>query len=373
MDNIAKFCKMTVFERRGDRVLVLLSSGNLAGTQAVIGVLNQRCADAGIPNLWNARTMFDVARLVADAMRDIERRDGAYLQENEVGFNASFIVGGQIAASRCACSASTPRATSSRRRRHALPADRRDQVRQADHRPRRLARDAARGRHQVRPGVVRLDDAQQPVGRDADRSHLLRARQLRGDQAPALRRGRRVFQRAEPRLERWHAQGLSGACASWNGDPVDAPSPFVVTCEHGGNRIPAAYRRHFEDRDALLNSHRGYDAGALVMAKALARALAAPLVASTTSRLLVDLNRSIGHPRLHSEATRRADVAVRARIVERHYRPYRDKVDRAIERAIAQARSRDPHLVAQLHARARRRGPERGRRAALRSLPRRRA
>ena len=41
--------------------------------------------------------MFDVAMLVADAMRDIERRDGAYLQENEAGFNASFIVGGQIA------------------------------------------------------------------------------------------------------------------------------------------------------------------------------------------------------------------------------------------------------------------------------------
>jgi len=40
--------------------------------------------------------MFDVAMLVADAMRDIERRDGEYLQENEIGFNASFIVGGQI-------------------------------------------------------------------------------------------------------------------------------------------------------------------------------------------------------------------------------------------------------------------------------------
>jgi putative proteasome-type protease len=97
MDNIAKFCKMTVFERRGDRVIVLLSSGNLAGTQAVIGVLNQRCAagDAST-HLWNAPTMFDIAMIVADAMRDIERRDGEYLQENEVGFNASFIVGGQI-------------------------------------------------------------------------------------------------------------------------------------------------------------------------------------------------------------------------------------------------------------------------------------
>src|SRR6266436_3609395 len=97
MDNIAKFCKMTVFERPGDRVIVLLSSGNLAGTQAVIGVLNQRCVDASAgKNLWSARTMFDVAMLVADAMRDIERRDGEYLQENEIGFNASFIVGGQI-------------------------------------------------------------------------------------------------------------------------------------------------------------------------------------------------------------------------------------------------------------------------------------
>ena len=97
VDNFAKFCKMTVFERRGDRVIVLLSSGSLAGTQAVIGVLNQRCTDdSGNPNLWTARTMFDVAMLVADAMRDIERRDGAYLEESDMRFNASFIVGGQI-------------------------------------------------------------------------------------------------------------------------------------------------------------------------------------------------------------------------------------------------------------------------------------
>src|ERR1041384_4423108 len=96
LDNIAKFCKMTVFERRGDRVIVLLSSGNLAGTQAVIGILNQRCvAGDAIASLWTARTMFDVAVLVADAVRDIERRDGQYLHESEA-FNASFIVGGQL-------------------------------------------------------------------------------------------------------------------------------------------------------------------------------------------------------------------------------------------------------------------------------------
>jgi putative proteasome-type protease len=97
MDNILKFCKMTVFERRGNRVIVLLSSGNLAGTQAVISVLTQRCSDGdAAANIMGARTMFDVVRLVADAMRDIEKRDAGYLGKHDVRFNASFIVGGQI-------------------------------------------------------------------------------------------------------------------------------------------------------------------------------------------------------------------------------------------------------------------------------------
>ena len=97
VDNFAKFCKMTLFERAGDRVIVLLSSGSLAGTQAVIGVLRQRCdLDDATPNLWTARTMFDVAMVVSDAMRAIERRDGSYLEESDLVFNASFILGGQI-------------------------------------------------------------------------------------------------------------------------------------------------------------------------------------------------------------------------------------------------------------------------------------
>ena len=97
MDSVAKFCKMTVFERPGNRVIVLLSSGNLAGTQAVISVLKQRCADgAADTNLFGARTMFDVVRLVSDAMREIEDHDADYLEANNVQFNASFIVGGQI-------------------------------------------------------------------------------------------------------------------------------------------------------------------------------------------------------------------------------------------------------------------------------------
>jgi putative proteasome-type protease len=97
VDNFAKFCKMTVFERPGDRVIVLLSSGNLAGTQAIISVLTQRCADGpAVTNLLGAKTMFDVVRLVSDAMRETEQRDAEYLEGSKVGFNASFIVGGQL-------------------------------------------------------------------------------------------------------------------------------------------------------------------------------------------------------------------------------------------------------------------------------------
>ena len=97
IDNFAKFCKMTVFERLGDRVIVLLSSGNLAGTQAIISVLKQRGeSKEGTPNLWTARTMFDVAVLVSDATRDVEHRDGMHLKGSDLAFNASFIFGGQI-------------------------------------------------------------------------------------------------------------------------------------------------------------------------------------------------------------------------------------------------------------------------------------
>ena len=96
---------------------------------------------------------------------------------------------------------------------------------------------------------------------------------------------------------------------------------FIITCEHGGNRIPAPYRRLCREQRALLDSHRGYDPGSLVMAKALASAYRAPLVASTVSRLLIDLNRSIGHPQLFSAATRGAPAETRAQIVEQYYGP----------------------------------------------------
>jgi predicted N-formylglutamate amidohydrolase len=109
---------------------------------------------------------------------------------------------------------------------------------------------------------------------------------------------------------------------------------MVITCEHGGNRIPEPYRFLFHDHQALLDSHRGFDPGALCMAKELATAFAAPLVTSTVSRLLVDLNRSVGHPRLHSEAIRNAPDEIRQQILKQYYQPYREHAESLVRQAI---------------------------------------
>ena len=98
VDNFAMFCKLNVFECPGDRAIVLLSSGNLAGTQAVISVLRQRGEPPGgdRASIWKASTMFDVAVIVSDAVRDIERRNPKRGATRAGPFNASFIIGGQI-------------------------------------------------------------------------------------------------------------------------------------------------------------------------------------------------------------------------------------------------------------------------------------
>ena len=88
----------------------------------------------------------------------------------------------------------------------------------------------------------------------------------------------------------------------------------------------------------LLNSHHGYDPGALKMARSLASALDAPLVASTISRLLIDLNRPAGHPQLYSAVTRNAPAEVRAEIASRHHQPYLAEVERLVRKLVARGR-----------------------------------
>lgn len=110
---------------------------------------------------------------------------------------------------------------------------------------------------------------------------------------------------------------------------------LVITCEHGGNDIPAAYRHCFEGQNAVLQSHRGFDAGALLMAEDLAKSFDAPLISTTVSRLLVDLNRSEHNRTLHGTAIRQLPAAERQHILARYYQPYRSQAEDAIRQTLA--------------------------------------
>lgn len=97
VDQIARFSKMRIFARDGDRVIVTLSSGNLSITQNALNTLDQRARGGDNQlNLWNAPSMFDIARLIGDAVREVRARDGAYLTQNNIDASANFLVGGQI-------------------------------------------------------------------------------------------------------------------------------------------------------------------------------------------------------------------------------------------------------------------------------------
>lgn len=98
----------------------------------------------------------------------------------------------------------------------------------------------------------------------------------------------------------------------------------MVTCEHGGNHIPEAYHSAFEGADDILNSHRGYDAGALPLARSLAAGLGAHLCYSETSRLLIDLNRSMSNSEVWSEYSRGLPSD---EIIAGYYSPYRNDVE----------------------------------------------
>src|SRR6187402_1337777 len=83
VDHIATFTKMRVYEKKDDRVIVALSSGNLAMTQGVTNILDRhaRIGDED-ESIWNVQSMYDAAALVGDALREMQRRDGPFLQQH---------------------------------------------------------------------------------------------------------------------------------------------------------------------------------------------------------------------------------------------------------------------------------------------------
>ena len=100
LDQISSFRKMMVYENMGDRFMVLLSAGNLSISQSVCEILQVtklRTSDGEEPiTIWNATSMFDVARVLGAAVRQVFERDGESLQRSGVDFNVSMIIGGQI-------------------------------------------------------------------------------------------------------------------------------------------------------------------------------------------------------------------------------------------------------------------------------------
>jgi len=108
---------------------------------------------------------------------------------------------------------------------------------------------------------------------------------------------------------------------------------LVLTCEHAGKRVPREHAALFRGASAVLASHRGWDPGALELARRMARRTGSELHACTWTRLLVEPNRSAHNPRIWSSFTRALPRAERERILERYWKPHRRAVEAAVDAA----------------------------------------
>jgi len=104
IDHVSTFSKMRIFEKPGERIIVLLSTGNLATTQATVTLLEEQIQlsveDQKTPSLMTVSSLFRAARLVSEAQRSVYRIDAAALKDAGIDGNATFIIGGQIAGER---------------------------------------------------------------------------------------------------------------------------------------------------------------------------------------------------------------------------------------------------------------------------------
>ncbi len=113
------------------------------------------------------------------------------------------------------------------------------------------------------------------------------------------------------------------------------PVRLLVTCEHATRHVPVRWRARLAIPAEILESHRGWDPGAVGLARLIARRHDAELIEGGVSRLIVELNRSPRHPRLWSEFSRGLSGAEKEALLERYYRPYRERVRRLVAEAIA--------------------------------------
>ena len=97
VDHVSSYRKMHLFAAEGERGIVILCSGNLSVTQSTISLLDQNARNPDSSRtVMNVTSMYEVAELTGNALREVRQRDGAYLQQSNVDGSASFIIGGQI-------------------------------------------------------------------------------------------------------------------------------------------------------------------------------------------------------------------------------------------------------------------------------------
>lgn len=97
MDHIFTFRKLTIFEKPGERFMVLLTAGNLATSQAVTTMVSERLDEGtGDTSLYKATSMFSAARIVGNALREVIEADGTHVRAESADPSSSFILGGQI-------------------------------------------------------------------------------------------------------------------------------------------------------------------------------------------------------------------------------------------------------------------------------------
>lgn len=107
---------------------------------------------------------------------------------------------------------------------------------------------------------------------------------------------------------------------------------IIISCEHAGNEVPPSLQYLFRGKSQLLSGHRGFDCYALETAQVFAEILAAPLYSFTVTRLLIDVNRSLKHPTLFSELSRRLSDELKKELIDQYYLPYRQSIEQHLKR-----------------------------------------
>ncbi|MBI3916931.1 MAG: proteasome-type protease [Betaproteobacteria bacterium] len=97
VDHVSSFRKMRIFATEGERVIIILSSGNLSITQNVVNILDHQSRNPDAKKtVMNVASMIEVAERVGETLREVKRRDGPYLEQSNVDASATLLVGGQI-------------------------------------------------------------------------------------------------------------------------------------------------------------------------------------------------------------------------------------------------------------------------------------